>query len=114
MSIIRTGVGSRMSETVIHNGVIYLAGQVGNGATVKEQTADMLNEIDKLLAAAGSSKSNILSVTLWLSEMSNFEQMNSVWDAWIDPKNPPARACGEAKLATPDYLVEAIVIAAVG
>lgn len=114
MSIKRTGMGSRMSQTVIHNDVIYLAGQVGNGATAKEQTVDMLNEIDKLLAEAGSSKSNILSVTLWLSDMADFEQMNSVWDTWIDPSNPPARACGEAKLATPDYLVEAIVTAAVG
>ncbi len=112
MTLKRIDIGSRMSQVVIHNDTIYLAGQVGNGPTVTEQTTDMLAEVDKLLEFAGSSKSNILSATIWLSTMDDFADMNAVWDVWIDPKNPPARACGEAKLATPDYLVEIIIVAA--
>ena len=70
--------------------------------------------IDALLAKAGSSKANILQAIIWLDDMANFAEMNSVWDAWVDPANPPARATGEAKLATPQYKVEIIVTAAVG
>ena len=69
--------------------------------------------IDRLLDQAGSSKSKLLQVIIWLDDMANFQEMNAVYDAWIDPANPAARACGEAKLATPDYKVEFIVPAAV-
>jgi enamine deaminase RidA (YjgF/YER057c/UK114 family) len=66
-----------------------------------------------LLAKAGSSKSKLLQTIIWLDDMANFAEMNAVWDAWIDPANPPARATGEAKLAAPQYNVEIIVTAAV-
>lgn len=112
MSIRRIDVGKRMSDIVIHNNTVYLAGQVGEGATVAEQTKDTLATIDKLLAKAGSSKSKLLQTIIWLDDMANFAEMNSVWDAWIDPANPPARATGEAKLAAPKYKVEIIVTAA--
>ncbi len=112
MIISRIDRSSRMSEIVIHNDTIYLSGQIGNGPTVTEQTLDMLSEIDRLLHKAGSSKSSILSATIWLASMDDFSDMNTVWDAWIDPENPPARACGEARLATPDFLVEAIIVSA--
>lgn len=112
MTIERIEPGPRMSQAVIHNDTIYLAGQVGNGPSVSEQTIDMLAEVDKLLEKAGSSKSNILSATIWLATMDDFADMNTVWDAWIDPANPPARACGEARLATPDFLVEVMIVAA--
>lgn len=112
MTIQRIQKGSRMTQVVIHNDVIYLSGQVGMGADIAAQTQDMLGKVDKLLESNGSDKSQILQATIWLANMDDFSGMNAVWDAWIDPENPPARACGEARLATPDYLVEVIIIAA--
>ena len=114
MAIQRIGIGKRMSDIVVNNGTIYLSGQVGGGDSVAAQTKDILATIDALLAKAGSSKANILQAIIWLDDMANFAEMNSVWDAWVDPANPPARATGEAKLATPQYKVEIIVTAAVG
>jgi enamine deaminase RidA (YjgF/YER057c/UK114 family) len=113
MAIRRIDIGKRMSDIVIHNNTVYLAGQVGEGTTVAEQTKDILATIDGLLAKAGSSKSKILQTIIWLDDMANFAEMNSVWDAWVDPANPPARATGEARLAAPQYNVEIIVVAAV-
>lgn len=103
---------SRMSQIVKHNGTVYLAGQVGEGATVAEQTTDILAKADALLARAGSSKEKILQAVIWLHDMADFEEMNGVWDAWAPEGNTPARACGEAKLATPKYRVEIIFTAA--
>lgn len=114
MTIERIEPGARMSQAVVHNGTVYLAGQVGTGADITEQSKSALAEVDRLLAAVGSDKSRILSTTVWVADMALFADMNAVWDAWVDPANPPARATGEAKLATPDYLVEFIVTAAVG
>ena len=109
----RLEVGPRMSQAVIHGGLVYLAGQVGNpGDTVTNQTQTILERIDALLAQAGSDKSRILQTTIWMDDMKDFAEMNKVWDAWVDPANPPARATGEAKLAAPEYKVEIIVIAA--
>ncbi|NDW02379.1 RidA family protein [Salipiger sp. PrR002] len=113
MTITRIQPGPRMSQAVVYNGTVHLAGQVGHGADVTEQSRDALASIEKLLAEVGSDKSRILSTTVWLADMADFAAMNAVWDAWVDPANPPARACGEAKLATPDYLVEFLVVAAV-
>ncbi|MGO4409435.1 MULTISPECIES: RidA family protein [unclassified Brevundimonas] len=111
--ITRIQPNPRMSEAVIHGNTVYLAGQVGEpGDDVTAQTRTALTEIDALLAQAGSDKSKILSATIWLADIADFEAMNAVWDAWVDPANPPARATSEAKLATPDYLVEIIVVAA--
>ena len=110
----RLNPGTRMSQAVIHNGTIYLSGQVGTpGASVADQTRDMLGKVDQLLTDNGVTKSRVLQATIWLADMADFAEMNAVYDAWIDPANPPARACGEAKLATPDYKVEIIIIAAV-
>ncbi|NKI58667.1 RidA family protein [Labrenzia sp. PO1] len=109
----RLEVGPRMSQAVIHGGLVYLAGQVGNpGDTVSNQTQTILERIDALLEQAGSNKSRILQTTIWMDDMKDFAEMNKVWDAWVDPANPPARATGEAKLAAPEYKVEIIVIAA--
>ena len=104
--------GPRMSKAVRHGDTIYLAGQVGTGATVTEQAKSALAEVERVLELAGSSKASILSVTVWLADMADFAEMNAVYDAWVDPENKPARAAGEAKLATPDYRVEFIVVAA--
>jgi enamine deaminase RidA (YjgF/YER057c/UK114 family) len=114
MTIRRIEPGTRMSAAVVHGDTVYLAGQVGTaGDDVTTQTVTALAEVDRLLALAGTDKSKILNATIWLADIADFGKMNAVWDAWVDPANPPARATGESKLATPDYLVEVIVIAAV-
>jgi enamine deaminase RidA (YjgF/YER057c/UK114 family) len=113
MTIIRIDQSSRMSKAVIHGDTIYLAGQIGApGESVTNQTKSVLTEIEKVLAETGSSKNHLLMATIWLADMADFAEMNAVWDAWIADAKPPARATGEAKLATPDYKVEIIVIAA--
>ena len=113
--ITRIDPGARMSEAVIHGDTVYLAGQVGEpGEDVIAQTKTVLAEIDALLARAGTDKSKILMATIWLADINDFGAMNSVWDQWIDPANPPARATSEGRLATPDYKVEIIVVAARG
>lgn len=112
MDIVRHETGSRMSQANIYNGIVYLAGQVGEGESVKEQTQSILAEIDRLLALSNSSKERILSAQIWMSDMAEFAEMNAAWDAWVPAGNAPARATGEAKLAAPKYKVEIIVIAA--
>ncbi len=113
MTIKRIQAGPRMSQAVVYKDMVYLAGQVGNvGESPADQTKTILANIDALLAEAGTSKSNVLKAEIWLSDMKYFAEMNSVWDAWIDPANPPARACGESKLATPDFDVEIMITAA--
>ncbi len=111
--ITRIGTGPRMSEAVIHNGTIYLAGQVGTpNASVTQQTQDCLAEVDRILAAAGSDKTRLLSVQIWMADMADFAEMNAVWDAWVAPGHTPGRATGESKLANASYKVEVIAIAA--
>jgi len=113
MTIQRHEKNARMSQAVVSNGVIYLAGQVASGASVADQTKGILEQIDGLLKSSGSDKQHLLSATIWLTSMDNFAEMNSVWDAWVDAGNPPARACVESpRLATPEFLVEIMVIAA--
>ena len=115
-AIERKHTGPRMSQTVIHNGTIYLAGQVADDmkAPVQEQVRQILANIDRLLAEAGSSKSRLLSAQIWLKDIGDFQAMNAVWDKWVDPANSPARATGQVTLAAPDFLVEIIVVAAQG
>lgn len=114
MSIRRIEAGPRMSQAVIHGNTVYLAGQVGTpGKSVAEQTKDVLASVDRLLKEAGSDKSKILQAIIWLADMADFAEMNSVWDKWVDGPNASARATGEAKLATPEYKVEIIITAAV-
>ena len=115
MTITRIESGKRMSQAVVHNGIAYLAGQVGNpGDDVTAQTRTVLAEIDRLLAAAGTDKSKLITAQIWLADIATgFAAMNAVWDEWVSPGNAPARYSGEAKLAGPEYLVEIIVTAAV-
>ncbi|MFB2549613.1 RidA family protein [Ensifer soli] len=113
MSITRFETGPRMSQAVIHNGTVYLAGQVGKpGESVADQARHALSEVDRLLALAGSDKTKILSATIWLADIADFSKMNEVWDAWVPAGHAPARATGESKLASPEYLFEVIVVAA--
>ena len=111
--ITRHDTGPRMSQAVVYNSTIYLAGQVGaKGESVTAQTTAILKNIDDLLARCGSDKTKILQATIWLDSMDDFAEMNAVWDAWVPEGHTPARACGESKLATPEYKVEIIVVAA--
>jgi enamine deaminase RidA (YjgF/YER057c/UK114 family) len=116
MSIKRLHVGPRMSQAVIHGGVVYLAGQVAQdakGKPVAEQTKDILAAIDGLLKEAGTDKSKLLAAQIWLTDMTTFADMNSVWDAWVSPGNTPARATVQSPaLAAPGYDVEIMVTAA--
>jgi enamine deaminase RidA (YjgF/YER057c/UK114 family) len=114
MPVKRLGVGPRMSRAVIANGMVYLAGVVADkaaGKPVKEQTADILGQIDALLAEAGSDKTKLVTANIWLADISTFAEMNGVWDAWVSQGNTPARATVEAKLAGPQYTVEIMVTA---
>ena len=115
MKIERHEKGPRMSKAVIHGDTVYLAGIVADspkGKSVAEQTKNILSQIDDFLALAGTDKTKLLSANIWITDMANFAEMNSVWDAWVSPGNTPARATVEAKLASPDYKVEIMVVAA--
>jgi enamine deaminase RidA (YjgF/YER057c/UK114 family) len=112
-AITRLETGNRMSQAVIHNGTVYLAGQVGKpGDGVGEQTRSALAEVDRLLALAGTDKTRLLSVQIWLADVSTVAEMNAAWDEWVPQGQTPARATGESKLVAPDYLVEVMVTAA--
>lgn len=115
MSISRNHTNARMSQSVIHGNTVYLAGQVASdsNADIAVQTQQVLDKIDNLLAEAGSNKSNILSAQIWLTCIAHFAEMNQVWDAWVPEGHAPARACIEARLASPDLLVEIGIIAAI-
>jgi enamine deaminase RidA (YjgF/YER057c/UK114 family) len=115
MTIQRFDTGPRMSKAVVHGNTVYLAGLVADspkGKSVTEQTKDILRQIDGYLAQAGTDKSKLLSANIWITDMANFAEMNAVWDAWVAPGHTPARATVEARLATPDYKVEIMVVAA--
>jgi enamine deaminase RidA (YjgF/YER057c/UK114 family) len=107
--------GPRMSEAVIHGGKLYACGIVADraaGKSVREQTRDILEQIDALLKVAGSDKTRILKANIWLTDISTFAEMNEAWDAWVTPGQTPARATVEAKLAAPEYAVEIMIEAA--
>ena len=115
MTIQRIETGPRMSKAVVHGNTVYLAGQVAAnaaGKSVGEQTADILGIIDGILAEAGTDKTKLLMVNIWLSDMSTFAEMNAVWDKWVVAGATPGRATVEAKLAAPQFTVEIAVIAA--
>ncbi|MDE3028027.1 MAG: RidA family protein [Paracoccaceae bacterium] len=113
MTITRLESGPRMSQAVIHNGIVYLAGQVGKpGDSVADQTRTCLAEVDRLLALAGTDKTRILTAQVWLADATTVADMNAVWEAWAAKGHTPARATGESKLVAPEYLVEIIVTAA--
>ncbi|MGI9404882.1 MAG: RidA family protein [Hyphomicrobiaceae bacterium] len=113
--ITRFETSQRMSQAVVHNGLVWLAGQVGaEGESVAAQTQAILANVDRLLKEAGSDKTRILQTTIWLANMDDFAEMNAVWDAWVPEGHASTRACGEARLATDGFKVEIICVAAVG
>jgi len=114
MDIKRLHVGKRLSEIAIHNGTVYLAGQIAENTTqdIAGQTREVLGHVDRLLAEAGSDRTRILSCQIYIADMAHFPAMNEVWDAWVVPGQTPPRATVEAKLANPACLVEIVVVAA--
>jgi enamine deaminase RidA (YjgF/YER057c/UK114 family) len=115
MALKRIGAGNRMSDAVIHGDKIYLSGYVAEktvGKSVKEQTQDILDQIDATLKEAGTDKTRILKANIWLTDIKAWSQMNEAWDAWVAPGQTPARATVEAKLAAPGLDVEIMVEAA--
>ena len=115
MSIERFHVGKRLAGMVVHNGTIYLAGQVpkDTSADIVGQTEQVLAIIDRLLGEAGSDKSKLLSATIYLPDMADFAAMNAVWEKWVSPGQPPARATVQTALAGPAYKIEIQAIAAI-
>lgn len=115
MTIKRINPGPRMSNAVVHNGVVYVQGFTADdvSADLKGQTKQILARIDAILKEAGTDKSKLLSANIWLTDIRAWADMNTVWDAWVSPGNTPARATVEAKLANPKALVEIMVQAAV-
>lgn len=113
MQIQRFHSNTRMSQMVIHNGFVFLSGQVADDTTLSpaEQTRQILGKIDALLDQAGCDKTAILTATIWLANHQDFAAMNEIWDAWVPEGHAPARACVESALAFPQYTVEIGVIA---
>jgi enamine deaminase RidA (YjgF/YER057c/UK114 family) len=115
MSIQRLQPGKRLSQAVVHGGLVHTAGIVADDPVpdAKQQTEQILAQIDRLLAEAGTDKSRILTATIWLADIRHYGPMNEAWDPWVAPGAAPARACVEAKLAAPPYWVEIRVVAAI-
>ena len=111
----RFDVGPRLSEMAVHNGTVYLAGQVPEDASadIGGQTRQVLAAIDALLTRAGSDKTRILMAQIYLADLADFEGMNAAWDAWVAPGHAPPRATVQAKLARPEWKLEIVVTAAV-
>ena len=116
MDIDRHEKNPRAARAVVHGGTVYLAGMVADEAflTIGEQTRQILDQMVTRLDSVGSGKSRILSVTIYLSDMRRFAELNDVYDPWVDPDHPPARACVSAGLARPGFEVEMTAIAATG
>lgn len=116
MEIKRISPGPRLSQAVVHGDKVYVAGQVASdtSADAAGQTRQILNEIDALLAQAGSDRSRILWANVWLADMGDYAAMNGEWEAWIPKGQTPARATVEAKLAMPQFKVEIACVAAAG
>jgi enamine deaminase RidA (YjgF/YER057c/UK114 family) len=113
-TIERKETKQRMSRIVIHQGIIYLCGQVCADATqnIEHQTQTMLGKVEQLLLDAGSDRQNMLSATIYIKDMQDFAAMNAVWDSWVPEGHAPARACVQASMARPELLVEISVVAA--
>lgn len=115
MSIKRYEPNGRYSKVVENNGILYLSGLVCKNpdGDIKQQTAEVLERIEETLSKYGSDKEHILTMTLYLADMSLFGEMNSVYDAWVSKANRPTRACVQAKLAGEEFLLEIVCTAVV-
>jgi enamine deaminase RidA (YjgF/YER057c/UK114 family) len=109
----RSLTNARMSQVVVANGIVYLAGQVSDSrnVSVKKQTSEILARIDTLLTSVGVDSTCLLTANIWLSDTSHFDEFNAVWDAWVPQGHAPTRACVQALLMVPGYDVEVAVTA---
>ncbi|WP_299730945.1 RidA family protein [uncultured Tateyamaria sp.] len=111
--ITRLDIGTRMSQAVVHGNTVYLAGQCGTAfAPIADQTREALHRIEDLLNRAGSDKTRLLTFTIWLADIADYDTVNAIWDAWISPGTAPARACCQAPLGGEGYGIEIICTAA--
>lgn len=112
--IVRIDQNARRSRALVHNGLLYISGQVPDDRSVgvADQTRQVLAKIDELLKEAGTSKERVLSTQIWLKTMDDFAAMNAVWDAWVVPGQTPTRCCGKVELNDPRCLVEIVAVAA--
>lgn len=110
----RMHAGPLFNQVAVHNGIVYLSGQVARGTdgSVAGQTRAILEKIDGLLQDAGTEKSRILSATIWMTDIKQVAEMNAEWDRWVDKDNMPVRACVQSALVADDITVEIQVTAA--
>jgi enamine deaminase RidA (YjgF/YER057c/UK114 family) len=102
-----------ISRAVVHGDTVYLCGVTPDPVgDITAQTQQVLGRIDRLLHTVGTDKSKLLTAQVWLADMTLFEAHNAAWNAWVDPQNPPVRACVQATLWRPGLLVEIMVTAA--
>jgi len=113
--ILRIDPGPRLSEAVVMGDRVYCSGMIPEDTTqdVTGQVRQALQEIDSLLAKAGSDKTKILTATIWLADIGDFTAMNAVWEGWVVPGQTPARATVQARLNDPNMKVEIMVVAAI-
>jgi len=110
---LRIEPGARMSQAVVHGGIVWLSGQIGDAsADLETQTRQCLAQVEALLQAAGSARSHIIKMEIWLADLSDFDAMNTVYEAWMDRGNPPARATCEARVRRDGTLIEMVATAA--
>lgn len=104
----------RLSRVVAYGDLIFLSGMTAPASIpgLEDQVRDILGQIDARLAKVGSDKRHLLSATIWLTDIRNFDAMNKVWEAWVDKAALPARATVEARLANPALHVEIAIVAA--
>ncbi|WP_281968629.1 RidA family protein [Roseovarius nanhaiticus] len=114
MTLTRIAPGPRMSQAVTYNGILWLSGQIGTASDDLEgQTRACLSQIEALLKAGGSDKAHIIKIEIWLADLGDFDEMNRIYEAWLDPENPPARATCEATVRRDGTLIEIVATAAV-
>ncbi|MEI4261280.1 RidA family protein [Roseovarius sp. D0-M9] len=113
MPPMRMDPGARMSQAVVHGGIVWLSGQIGAPQDdLAGQTRDCLAKVEALLDKTGSAKSHIIKMEIWLADLSDFDEMNRIYEAWLDPENPPARATCEARVRADGTLIEIVATAA--
>jgi enamine deaminase RidA (YjgF/YER057c/UK114 family) len=103
--------GPSMSRAVVHGDTVYVCGVTGQSGDMRTQTRQALERVDQYLRLAKTDKSKLLAAQIWIKDMTMFSELNAVWNAWVDPGNPPVRACVRADMARPEVLVEIMVTA---
>jgi enamine deaminase RidA (YjgF/YER057c/UK114 family) len=111
--IIRTDANKILAKAVEYHGFVYTQGVVASDLSgdITAQTKDVLAQIDTLLEIHGTDNTRLLQAHIWLKDIADREAMNAVWSAWLPEGAAPARACVQAVMADPGYLVEIMITA---